>query len=704
MEKASWKLTKSIMILVMVVLLLCSLLLGYVLSSLSDTLIDSSYLATEIIDQSINSRLKELRKYSLNIELSPQNSQIKRLDTLPENVSSVFYELAIQIQGYKYLNPIIEGVFVYYPKIDWIVGNLGTYPAASYYVLDNGLQAEGFSQLIERIQSGDNELFLFQKDGENHLYYRKKMLYRDQEVGYLLIRLNVEQLLFFSQERIDASVQDFAFALNLQGTTFAASGNRAVLDEEPVRVVKEEGAHFLDKSLLVQTRATTLEGLSYQLILPLAEQLRPVSIALRICITVMILIMLFSLVVAVVLGRRNARPLLELLQQVGASDGNQNDDAYVLLSKRIDELLKDKDDKIRALQYQKDAMGPLFLQNLLGGSISTEQEADALSRRYNIRLEYPFYVIGVVVSSTPVTQEVFQNVLTWIRSTQCDVLASRKDGNLVLLYSNDEYLNYENVVAVLDPLLAILPHPEQSLATLGTWQECLCEAVQSYHEAVILQDTAIAGRWTYQRDNNECSSSLLVHAKDAILHKQMQSAVSLLEELQARYTPETVKTAFAHHQLQEIEALLQHFLQQQGGNLCEKKDTSDDLIQRCMDLLQSIVFRQEREKAGDVLTVAERAVSIIERDFTDPLLGLYRIAEELHLSNSYLSTTFKAQYGVGIVQFINQKRIDFAKELIVNTEMSIKEIALACGFSSDISFIRVFKRHEDQTPGTLRKV
>ena len=35
--------------------------------------------------------------------------------------------------------------------------------------------------------------------------------------------------------------------------------------------------------------------------------------------------------------------------------------------------------------------------------------------------------------------------------------------------------------------------------------------------------------------------------------------------------------------------------------------------------------------------------------------------------------------------------------------MDIKAVAAASGFSSDISFIRVFKKYEATTPGTFRK-
>lgn len=100
---------------------------------------------------------------------------------------------------------------------------------------------------------------------------------------------------------------------------------------------------------------------------------------------------------------------------------------------------------------------------------------------------------------------------------------------------------------------------------------------------------------------------------------------------------------------------------------------------------------------------AQQAKQIIERDFTDPLFGPYRIAEELHISNSYLSTVFKQTYHITVVHYITQLRIDEAKRLILTTDMDIKTVASASGFSSDISFIRVFKKYEATTPGTFRK-
>ena len=82
------------------------------------------------------------------------------------------------------------------------------------------------------------------------------------------------------------------------------------------------------------------------------------------------------------------------------------------------------------------------------------------------------------------------------------------------------------------------------------------------------------------------------------------------------------------------------------------------------------------------------------RKFCRPDDGPLSVSEQLNVSNSYLSTTFKVTYGVSIIQYINRLRVDQAKSLILNTDMNIKDIAQTAGFSSDINFIRCKKAGE----------
>ena len=92
----------------------------------------------------------------------------------------------------------------------------------------------------------------------------------------------------------------------------------------------------------------------------------------------------------------------------------------------------------------------------------------------------------------------------------------------------------------------------------------------------------------------------------------------------------------------------------------------------------------------------------IERNLQQPLT-VEILAEELHLSPSYLSVLFKKETGVAVSEYIRRKRIDTAKTLLQYTEFSCLEIAEYLCFSSDSHFSRVFQAYTGMTPTAFRK-
>ena len=64
---------------------------------------------------------------------------------------------------------------------------------------------------------------------------------------------------------------------------------------------------------------------------------------------------------------------------------------------------------------------------------------------------------------------------------------------------------------------------------------------------------------------------------------------------------------------------------------------------------------------------------------------------------------FKNVMGVSPKQYIINKRLEYSKSLLANTDESITEISYKCGFSSTSHFIQVFKQATDLTPIAYRK-
>ena len=105
--------------------------------------------------------------------------------------------------------------------------------------------------------------------------------------------------------------------------------------------------------------------------------------------------------------------------------------------------------------------------------------------------------------------------------------------------------------------------------------------------------------------------------------------------------------------------------------------------------------------AGD--GAVTRARLYLEEHFSDPNLMLQDVAQEVHLSQSHLSTTFAQETGMTFTQYLNGLRIGKARELLETTEMRSFQIAEAVGYNDAHYFSYMFKRNTGMTPGEYRR-
>lgn len=80
------------------------------------------------------------------------------------------------------------------------------------------------------------------------------------------------------------------------------------------------------------------------------------------------------------------------------------------------------------------------------------------------------------------------------------------------------------------------------------------------------------------------------------------------------------------------------------------------------------------------------------------------LAEHVGLNPSYLSKLFSTEKGISIHAFVIEARLNTAENLLRNTDFSNLEIALALGFSSQSSFISVFRKKNGVTPKKYREM
>ena len=84
-------------------------------------------------------------------------------------------------------------------------------------------------------------------------------------------------------------------------------------------------------------------------------------------------------------------------------------------------------------------------------------------------------------------------------------------------------------------------------------------------------------------------------------------------------------------------------------------------------------------------------------------LTLDQIAQEAHISRSYLCSLFKESFGMTLWEYITIRRVDLAIDYLLNTQQSITQISAHSGFNTLANFNRAFRKITGQAPSEYRK-
>ena len=83
-------------------------------------------------------------------------------------------------------------------------------------------------------------------------------------------------------------------------------------------------------------------------------------------------------------------------------------------------------------------------------------------------------------------------------------------------------------------------------------------------------------------------------------------------------------------------------------------------------------------------------------------ISLQELADEMHLSYSYMGRYFRSHMDMGFVEYVQLRKITLAQDLLLNTQMNLSEIAEKTGFTTVNSFFRTFKKIAGITPTQYR--
>lgn len=162
-------------------------------------------------------------------------------------------------------------------------------------------------------------------------------------------------------------------------------------------------------------------------------------------------------------------------------------------------------------------------------------------------------------------------------------------------------------------------------------------------------------------------------------------------------------------QLAELFLLAGRMVQDQGNRRPESQEglsgilgarEGEELRQRFVaamaELARTVVIRNE-EPDG----IITRAQEYIRQNFTRDL-ALEEVAQAVEISPYYFSKLFKEGAGMNFTEYLTGLRIEAAKKLLMNRDLSIKQVCIDSGYANPNYFSRIFKKWTGITPTEFR--
>ena len=134
-----------------------------------------------------------------------------------------------------------------------------------------------------------------------------------------------------------------------------------------------------------------------------------------------------------------------------------------------------------------------------------------------------------------------------------------------------------------------------------------------------------------------------------------------------------------------------------------RQNTREEIGQLLKDVVErsATACKGYNEQPADRNLPMQRVIQCVNEHYREMDFNVSRAAELLDMRVTYLSNLFKKQMGIGLLNYISALRVKYAKQCILEQNMSVAQAAREAGFENINTFIRTFKKYEGTTPGRI---
>lgn len=508
---------RTLLILIGILLLVVTVLTNWMIQSFTKEIIQLNYHLTSLVQESTDTRLKEIDNISSQIELSAANLTLSKMKSKDQINTTLTYPFSNQIRNYKLANRYIEHIYIYYPAIDYVIGDLGSFSSKSYYLLHNKLAYQGYNEWVNTITNQPKNYYF---DGES-LMFSRQLPYNDfaDTTASIVIKINRDEIMKTLESTRGAGTNAVTAVIGSDHSLYAAAGKDSgeVLEALPAAALSGSSLSSHNNYYILK-RDSTISGLKYITVVNRTELLSLANKIRNIAYLVLFGCLLAGVYISFYISKKNNQPLTSIVNKVRENGGSTPDipsntiDEYSLIANRLEHFSRENVKSSLRLEVQQSKIESLFLSNVLSSEQQSSPEIFAAMQRLDVEFLSPQFIVMLIrpqktLSPDGMTEKFHQWIprLHEINKTFYFIAAEYR-GDLVLLFNVEGEVAMKELTNIAVEFLPLLKDIPGTIITLGNIYDSLSDIAKSYHQAcetADLQQNAQSGVFVYDASSTD---------------------------------------------------------------------------------------------------------------------------------------------------------------------------------------------------------
>lgn len=631
---------------------------------------------------------------------------------------------------YSIANRFGENMQIYYQEFDGIFSTEGFTDLMVFLKNGCGLNEKEATEFQNILRDPKKDRFYqYRINGKDTLAYMKNLEY-NSSVSYstLFFFIDVDSIRDIFRECIGNDIAGEMALVDADGNILFSD----LENSEMIDYCQNTDGNIINKQnqndqYILMSHVSPINGWRCVFAISRESMHKGISRQQIVLLFIAVMVLLIGIIMSVMLAFNTYRPIGDMYSQVSGeknSEVNEIDNIITTVSaiKQNNAYLRQSIEKNTLLLVDH------AIDRFLNGIYDEETCIEKLAT-FNVSMNLHYFTIAAISIGGKAEKckisELHQHIMQCAHEVKAEnetdlkaLVLERDYENIILWVLNTQ--NEWDAREYVDALIKKLKNSgidEWTSIGVGRVYENFADIIKSYTDAMICVEQMCFkqehGISFYDDIMNVESSDVsddnaekLLRLVQSIRQGNEKAAIQILEEmaesigesyLMARYVLIDIVNTVVHLAYEisgrNFETDLERVLQVRGIKLA---------IQDLSDLIRKLCTYTAQQHLESSKQLGDNMLRYVQDNYTQPEISLDSVAERFGLSSYYVSRFFGQYAGIPFREYITRMRMEYAKELLLKTDLQIRDIVQKIGYSDASTFIKRFKKYAGVTPGEYR--